>query len=122
VAVLQIHGTADDVVAFGGGRVDGIGAPGGPMASYPGAEKTAAMWANNDGCAVVPSAPAQRVDVDADLADGGQAPEAHVKRWAGCRPGGAVELWTIPNGSHAPNLSSAFPGAALDFLAAHPKP
>jgi polyhydroxybutyrate depolymerase len=122
VAVLQIHGTADDVIGFGGGNVKGIGAPGAPMAPYPGAEKTVATWATYDGCGATPSTVAQRVDVDADLADGNEPNESTVKRWATCRPGGAVELWTMPNGSHAPNISSSFPDAALDFLAAHPKP
>jgi polyhydroxybutyrate depolymerase len=45
-----------------------------------------------------------------------------VTRWAGCRPGGAVELWTVPGGGHTPRVSAAFPGAVLDFLEAHPKP
>jgi polyhydroxybutyrate depolymerase len=122
LAVLQIQGTADDVVAFDGGTIEGIGAPGRRMAPYPGAEKTVAAWATYDGCAAMPSTMAQRVDVDADISDGSQPAEAIVKRWAACRPGGAVELWTIPGGSHAPTISSSFPDAALDFLAAHPKP
>jgi polyhydroxybutyrate depolymerase len=122
VAILQIQGTADDVVAFKGGTIQGIGAPGAGMGPYPGAEKTVSNWATYDGCAGKPSTLAQRVDVDADLGDGSQPAEAVVKRWAACRPGGAVELWTLPGGSHVPNISSAFPDAVLDFLAAHPKP
>lgn len=114
VAVLQIHGTADDTIAFTGGSIDGH--------PFPGAEESAATWATYDGCAAVPSAVDQRVDVDADLTDAGQAAEATVKRWSGCQPGGAVELWTIPGGGHVPTISSAFGGAVLDFLEAHPKP
>jgi hypothetical protein len=41
---------------------------------------------------------------------------------SGRKPGGAVELWTMPGGGHAPNLSDAFPKAALDLLVAHPRP
>jgi polyhydroxybutyrate depolymerase len=122
VAVLEIQGTADDVVTFTGGTIEGIGAPGGRMAPYPGAEKTVSNWVTYDGCAAVPSTVAQRVDVDADLSDGSQPAEAVVTRWVACRPGGAVELWTIPGGGHGPNISSAFPDAVLDFMAAHPKP
>ena len=122
VAVLQIQGTADDVVAFAGGTIVGIGAPGGRMAPYPGVENTVSNWVTYDGCTAVPSTLAQRVDVDADLSDGSQPAEAVVTRWATCRPGGAVELWTIPGGGHGPNISSSFPDAVLDFLAAHPKP
>lgn len=121
VAILQIQGTADDVVAFDGGTLEDIGAPGAGMASYPGAMKTVTTWATNDGCSATPTVLPERIDVDADLADGGPA-ETQVTRWAACRPGGAVELWTIPGGGHGPTLSRSFPDAALDFLAAHPKP
>ena len=114
VAVLQIHGTADDTIAFSGGSIDGH--------AFPGAEESAATWATYDGCAAVPSTVDERVDVDADLTNAGQPAEATVKRWSGCRPGGAVELWTIPGGGHVPTISSAFGGAVLDFLEAHPKP
>ena len=64
----------------------------------------------------------QPVDVDADLMGGNGAAEATVKRWTGCQPGGAAELWTMPGGGHAPKISDAFGPAVLDFLEAHPKP
>ena len=83
---------------------------------------TAATWANYDGCAATALSVDQRVDVDGDLKAALQPAEATVKRWTGCKPGGAVELWTIPIGSHVPTISSAFGGAVLDFLEAHPKP
>ena len=118
VAVLQVHGTADDTIAFDGGRIRG---PGGPMAAYPGAADSVATWAGYDGCATG-SVVDEHVDVDADLGTAGAPAEASVTRWAGCRPGGAVELWTIPGGGHSPNISKSFPAAVLDFFAAHPKP
>ena len=121
VAVLETHGTADDVIAFGGGTIQGIGS-GRLMSAYPGAEGTASIWARYDGCGAAPSDVSERVDVDADLSDAGSPAEATVKRWTGCAPGGAVELWTMPNGSHGPTISAAFPGAVLDFLEAHPRP
>jgi polyhydroxybutyrate depolymerase len=120
VAVLHIHGTADDTVHYEGGTLEGIGS--GPlMSSYPGAEATVAAWATYDGCSTTPETPAKRVDVDADIGNGGSPDEASVTRWSGCRPGGTVELWTIPGGGHDPNISAAFPDAVLDFLTAHPK-
>jgi polyhydroxybutyrate depolymerase len=122
VAILQVHGLADDVVAYDGGTLEGVGPPDARMDSYPGAEKSVAAWATYDGCEAAPTTVGQRVDVDADLTAGGQPAESQVKRWAGCKPGGAVELWTIPGGGHEPNISSAFPDEILDFLAAHPKP
>jgi polyhydroxybutyrate depolymerase len=119
VAVLQIHGTADDTVLFKGGTLD-LG-PGLSMAAYPGAETSVATWAKYDGCAKS-SVVDEHVDVDADLGDAGAPAEATVTRWTGCRPGGAAELWTIPYGGHGPNLSESFPKAVLDFFEAHPKP
>lgn len=114
VAVVQIHGSADDTIVFGGGSIQGH--------AYPGAEETAATWARYDGCAAAASSVDQRVDVDADLSDGEKPAETTVKRWSGCKPGGAVELWTIPGGSHVPTISDEFADAVLDFFEAHPKP
>jgi polyhydroxybutyrate depolymerase len=114
VAVLQMHGTADETIAFAGGSIDG--------ARYPGAEESVATWAGYDGCTAGPTLTDERVDVDAGLQDAGKAAETTVTRWTGCHPGGAAELWTIQGGGHVPSISSAFGAAVLDFLEAHPKP
>jgi polyhydroxybutyrate depolymerase len=119
VAVLEIHGTADDTVLFTGGTLD-VGTVR-SMAPYPGAEASVATWAQYDGCASK-SVTDEHVDVDANLGTGTEPAEATVMRWSGCKPGGAAELWTVPGGGHNPDLSDAFPGAVLDFLEAHPKP
>jgi polyhydroxybutyrate depolymerase len=120
VAVLQIHGTADDTVAFDGGTIRGI-SPGGAGVDYPGAEASVATWATYNGCATA-SVVDEHVDVDAELDSGGSPAEASVTRWTGCRPGGAAELWTIPSGGHSPTISESFPTAVLDFFEAHQKP
>ena len=49
VAVLDIHGTADDTVTFTGGTLEGFSST--PMSAFPGAEKTVETWAEYDGCA-----------------------------------------------------------------------
>lgn len=127
VAVLQIHGTADDQVAFDGGtvqpgEVQGLGsAQAQTMAAYPGAESSVAAWATYDGCAAKMVLD-QRLDIDADLFYAGKPAETSVTRWTGCRRGGAVELWTMTGGGHVPTLSDSFPRAAMDFFEAHPKP
>ena len=118
VAVLEIHGTADYVINFDGGTLTDIGAPGAPMAPFPGAEQTVAAWAMYNGCATQLSKATGSIDVDADI--GGA--EATIQASTGCRAGGAAELWTIPNDGHSPNLSPTFPDAALDFLLKHPRP
>ncbi len=120
VAMLQIHGTADDTVLFTGGTVEGLG-PGRSLAAYPGAATSVSIWAKYDGCAQS-SVVAERVDVDADISGADSPVEATVSRWTGCRPGGAAELWTIPGGGHVPNLSDSFRTAVMDYLEGHPKP
>ena len=119
VAVLEIHGTADDTILFEGGTVD-LG-PGQSMGPYPGAEASVATWAKYDGCATS-SVVDEHVDVDADVSVDSSPAESTVTRWTGCRPGGAAELWTMAGAGHGPDISDAFPAAALDFFEAHPKP
>ncbi|MBA2380967.1 MAG: hypothetical protein H0V73_02560, partial [Chloroflexi bacterium] len=119
VAVLEIHGTADDAVAYAGGTLDlGGGQTGGP---YPGAKASVATWAKYDGCSTS-SVVNEHVDVDAHLVSADGPAEASVMRWAGCRRGGAAELWTIPGGGHDQDISDAFAEAVLDFFEAHRKP
>jgi len=119
VSVLEIHGDADDTIAYEGGTID-LGA-GRTAAPYPGAETSVATWATYDGCSTSAAVDAH-VDVDADLGSADAPAEATVTRWSGCDPGGAAELWSIPGGGHAPDISAAFPAAVLDFFEAHPKP
>ena len=119
VAVLEIHGTADDTILFEGGTVD-LG-PGQSMGPYPGAEASVATWATYDGC-TTSSVVDEHVDVDADVSIDSSPAESTVTRWTGCRPGGAAELWTMVGAGHGPDISDAFPAAVLDFFEAHPKP
>jgi polyhydroxybutyrate depolymerase len=121
VSVLEIHGTADDAIAFDGGSVSLPGSTR-PMPAYPGAKKSVRTWATYDGCAPAATRSPRHVDVDADLPYVGAPAEATIDTWAGCRSGTAVELWTMRDGVHVPTISNAFPDAALDFLLAHPKP
>jgi polyhydroxybutyrate depolymerase len=111
VAVLQIHGTEDDVIRYGGGRW----APG--MAAHPGAAGSVARWARLDGCAGPLAATGDRLDLDTGV----PGAETRVERHGGCR-GGAAELWTIEGGGHGPRLPpSSFAASVLAFLLAHPK-
>ena len=113
VSVVQIHGTADDVIRYEGGTLDN--------GSYPGAETTAETWATYDGCDETSSPLSAKVDVDADLADGADPAETTVAEWSGCKSGAAVQLWTIPDGGHVPPISPTFADSVMDFLADHPK-
>jgi polyhydroxybutyrate depolymerase len=100
VSVLQIHGTADEVVSYtGGGR-------------YPGAEETVAAWRELNGCS-----PEGEKASPLDLVEEVRDAETSVTRYANaCRGGTVVELWTMQGGSHVPGLTEAFAPAVVNFL------
>ena len=102
VSVLQVHGTADDTVAFAG------------TAQYPSATGTVQRWAGLDGCAAKGGA-GDALDLDPEL----PGAETTTTTWPDCRGGSAVALWTITDGGHSPVLSPDFFGRALDWLDAH---
>ncbi len=109
VHVLQIHGTADDTIAYEGGQIQGN--------AYPSALKTAQRWANFNGCSSDGSARELR-DLESSL-EGHESSVIAFKQ--GCMAGGSSELWTITNGSHVPNLSDTFSQQVIEWLYAHPK-
>jgi polyhydroxybutyrate depolymerase len=116
VAVLQIHGTDDELVPYDG-RVYG------PRREnrLPSAHESVSAWATFDHCGAAPdtSAPPRdlvasgfRYDVAVD--------ETTTERWTGCR---GVELWTMRGAGHVPRPRQAIWGRSIyDWLAAHPKP
>jgi polyhydroxybutyrate depolymerase len=107
VAVLQVHGTADDTVLFAG--------EGSPQRSdsYPSATDSAAEWADLDGCQGGPGP-----DPDRDLTtDPGE--ETRVTTWSACTGTSGVQLWAIQDGGHVPSLTADFAASALDWLDAH---
>jgi polyhydroxybutyrate depolymerase len=108
VAVLAVHGTADETIRFDGGSTEG-----GP---YPSADETAAIWAEANGCsATAEELPTGRAII-ADL------PDATVAVHDGCDPGGWVERWTQADGVHIPAFTDDIGEQLLAFLAEHPKP
>lgn len=107
---LQIHGTDDERIHFGGGIVQGR--------VYPGAVKTARQWAAVAGCALQPERVAEKLDLVEDL----EGAETSVARFeTGCNPGGSATLWTIEGGIHSPLLGGDFGRQVLSYLLAHPK-
>ena len=92
------------------------------MKPFPGALDTVNAWATYGGCSGTVSDLPGAVDVDA-IIDGADGPaESTIKAATGCRDGGHVELWTIPEGGHGPPLAATFADDVLDFFLAHPKP
>lgn len=109
LSVLQVDGTNDDIIKYGGGQT--------PKGPYPGAEETVATWAEKNGCTGTLSPSGQALDLESGIA----GEETSVARYSGC---GAVdvELWTINGGGHIPALNERWAPAIWDFLSAHPKP
>jgi polyhydroxybutyrate depolymerase len=108
VSVVQIHGTADDTIAYEGGSTLG-----GAATTYPSAAESVAAWAVVDGCVGEPAAAGTK-----DLT----AQTTNVLKYSGCTAGTDVELWTIEGGGHIPVFTDGFGPAVFDFLEAHPKP
>lgn len=111
VSVLQIHGTADGTIAYGGGAILGH--------HYPGAPTTVGDWVALDSCTNTPDGSLPPLDLDSSL----PGAETTITQYAdGCMAGSDVELWTIQGGQHVPALSPQFAPDLIDFLFAHPKP
>jgi polyhydroxybutyrate depolymerase len=105
VAVLQVHGDADTIVAYAG------------SATEPSAMESVGIWAVKNGCSGALVDTGQTYDIDASLPGN----ETKAARWS-C-PAGAAELWTIQGGQHVPNFRMPEWGNdVFDWLMAHPKP
>lgn len=107
VAVVQAHGTLDDVIRYDGGRLF--------MAPYPSAVDTIATWAAANQC-TGELAEADTLDLDTRI--GGA--ETRVGRVDGCPTGGDVELWSIDDAGHIPTIDVGFAETVLDWFLAHP--
>lgn len=106
VSVLQVHGDADETVAYGGGE------------SFPGAVASVERWASYDSCAGVLTS-AGDLDLEKRL-DGAETMTASV---TSCPAGFATDLWTIRGGAHNPVLDiPPFADLVWTWLDAHPKP
>ncbi|MEU4427064.1 alpha/beta fold hydrolase [Actinoplanes sp. NPDC024001] len=110
VSVLAIHSSADETIAFDGGR-NGRNA-------YPSAPATVAQWLGHNGCAESGRAAAS-LDLVVDL----PAAETSVRSYEqGCADGSTVRTWTINGGRHVPQLGPAFAPAVTDFMLSQVKP
>ena len=111
VHVLQIHGTADTVIAYEGGSFQG-------GARHPGTREDVEAWARHNGCATDGVATGT-LDLDRRL-DG---LETEITRYtAGCKAGGSAELWAINGGGHGLAVSDHFSRLVVEWLLGHPKP
>ena len=104
--VLEVHGDADPVVSYEGGRVFRQGR----QREHLSAARTASDWAARLGCEAQPQ-PVRDLDFEANL----PGDETRVVRFAGCRRG-AVELWTVHGGRHLIGFRAPSQRAIWDFL------
>ena len=107
VAVLSMHGTADEVLPYGG-QPASVASPL-PLPALP---TWLAEWATRDGC---PGDPAVFLDTA----------EVTGVRWNGCRDGTEVVHYRLNGGGHqAPRAiaGQSFAEVVWDFFAAHPLP
>jgi polyhydroxybutyrate depolymerase len=113
INVLQVHGTLDAVIKYGGGSAN-VGTP-----PHPGAETTVATWGSKNACtgSMLTSIPGD-LDLVADL----PLSETQRLQFTGCPSGAAAELWRIQGGSHIPAFNSSWADTLYTWLQAHPKP
>jgi len=122
VNILHIHGTADTMVPYGGGAVSSPAFPAN-MPAFPGVLRDIQIWAGYNGARdpVTDASPSLDLTLDQPGLD------TVITRYTNSPPGGAVELWTINGGSHAPTFysrssSTEFAPRVIEWLLAHPKP
>lgn len=124
IGVLQIHGTGDDSVLYGGtiatsdGGVAVDAGDSGAAPPYPGAKQTVAYWAGANGCGP------DLVDAGAPLhvSEDGVGMETAVSRYAACNVNGAAELWSVDKAGHIFTFTPEGLDASWQFLKAHAKP
>ena len=101
ISILQVHGTADDTMPFGGDE------------DAPGALEVLRRWAIRDACDTT------GLHEDAtprEYAADHRADETTVSRYTGCRPGYDIELWALAGANHYPPFRPAFTKDALLWL------
>jgi polyhydroxybutyrate depolymerase len=108
VSVLDIRGTSDLTISYGGGAIQGH--------AYPSAARTDADWLGLDHC---PGTAAKRpaLDLERDL----PGAETAVLRYP-CAGKSTVETWTIAGGGHVPAFGAGFAPAVTAFLLSQAKP
>lgn len=110
VSMLQIHGTADDVILY-----DGVEDPAGMFpAGYPSAAETTRRSAERAGCDLDAAVVGASLDLDTTL-DGAETTVLEYR--AGCARGIGTALWSIEGGGHLPIVQrTAFSTAVIEWL------
>ena len=114
VSVLQIHGSADEEIAYEGtDDLLGLATDDEANDGHPGALELVQRWADRAGCDPQAAETKQRFDLAADL-DGDET--AMTRYRTGCMDGTSYDLWTVEGGDHTPGFESLAP-ALLAWVA-----
>lgn len=113
LSVLQIHGTADKIVLYEGGRLPDHPAP--DRQPVPGAKDSVLRWAERAGCDIEDAVFFPPIDTDTAV----EGAETSIVRFTnGCAEGTVMELWTIKGGGHIPLVwGTDFTPGILKWLA-----
>lgn len=110
VSALQMHGTADDTIAYEGAATGPLG-----IGAYAGALASVENIARRAGCATTATAGAD-IDLMTTL-DGAETTTLSFE--TGCPTGVDAALWTLRGGTHIPVINPAGTRAALTWLLRH---
>lgn len=120
VNVLQVHGTEDEVIFYGGGITylnDGGGSVYRADVPFVGAEEVVAAWGAANGCTDWVKDAARSLDLSYGLG----FPDTIVARFSDHPANGVVELWSIQGGKHYPEPRPEMWRLMIEWLLAHPK-
>lgn len=109
LALLEVHGDADEIVRYTGGSVFDTN----ELASFPAIQQGFRDWGKRLGCAGT-AQPGPDRDLDPRLAGA----ETRVERFARCASG-SVELWTVRGGNHFVGTGQQAFEAIWQFLSTH---
>ena len=105
VSVLQIHGTNDMQIPYGG-TLEYEG-------GYPGAVELMNRWAERAGCNVDSVLEPASLDLETTI-DGADTSVRRIRD--GCADGITIELWTIGGADHFPSFRDDWPDRLLAWL------
>ena len=113
VHVLQVHGTEDKIVEYGGGCwPDEITE--GESNCYAGAFESVSDWAKINGCEILPR---QLGPLDLDKST--QGPDTTVLLFENKSTGAVAELWTVHGAGHGPRFNLRYTNMVIDWLLSH---
>ena len=114
VSVLQIHGTADQVIRFHGDATEPDEKSGGERAFYASATDMVTRWSQRAGCEW-PENPEPYATLDLDrYVPGSETQKFRVE--SACPDGISIELWTGNGSSHSPGYGQTFIDELLTWL------